>query len=422
MSSALRRLALATILAVALTACGNSYNEPDDSEGGGEATGTSTPAKAAELTVMIGSSGEAETKAVQAAGQRFTDKTGTKVRVIPAQDLVQQLQQGFAGGNPPDAFYVSPDRFKLYVEGNSLYPYADQLDDADDFYPSLRKAFTADGKFYCAPKDAGNVALVIDTDAWTEAGLTEADHPKTWDQLATVAQKLTKGKRAGLSFSRDYNVIGNFMLAGGGFYVNDDETEVTANTPENVATLTYLKQNLDKGVFKFPQDIEATWGGEALGSGKSAMTIEGAWVVGALQNDFPDRKWKAVPMPAGPAGTDTTVFTNCWGIAQDSKFKDTAVELVKHLVSPAEQQAATEAFGPTPSRQSLADWYATKYPDKAPFAAGIANSRAQISLPGFQSVLADFNTQLELLAAGKVTPQQALDTMQKNGAAALKAK
>ena len=36
-----------------------------------------------------------------ASAERFTEATGTPVEIIPAQDLVQQLTQGFAGGDPP---------------------------------------------------------------------------------------------------------------------------------------------------------------------------------------------------------------------------------------------------------------------------------------------------------------------------------
>ncbi|TDE11792.1 sugar ABC transporter substrate-binding protein [Jiangella asiatica] len=411
-----RALTAAVAAAALVTACGSSYDDDDDAAGDGDG---SASAGGGSLTVMIGSSGEAETRAVQDATARFTEETGTEVEVIPAQDLVQQLQQGLAGGNPPDAFYVSPDRFRMLAEGGSLYPYGDRIEDVDDFYPSLRDAFTYEDELYCAPKDGGVHALVIDTDAWAAAGLAEADIPRTWDDLAQVAQTLTTDGRVGLAFTGDYNPVGTFMLAGGGFFLNDDQTEVTADTPENLATLRYLEENLDAGTFAFAPTIDAAWGGEALGSGKSAMTVEGAWVVGALQTDFPGRNWMAVPMPDGPGGSGSTAFTNCWGIAEASENKDAAVDLVNFLVSAEEQQTFAEAFGPIPSRSSLAGWNAETYPEKAAFAEGLDSSRSQVAVPGFESVLADFNTQLEGMAAGTVTPEQALQALQTNGEALL---
>ncbi len=49
-------------------------------------------------------------------------------------------------------------------------------------------------------------------------------------------------------------------------------------------------------------DLDAGWGGEAFGTGKAAMTIEGNWIKGAMTSDYPDVKYTVAPMPAGPAG------------------------------------------------------------------------------------------------------------------------
>lgn len=49
---------------------------------------------------MFGSSGPAETSAVQAAAAAFTKQSGIKIEVIPASNLTQQVAQGFAGNHP----------------------------------------------------------------------------------------------------------------------------------------------------------------------------------------------------------------------------------------------------------------------------------------------------------------------------------
>lgn len=404
-----RLAAVLSAAALTVAACGGEgFDDPEDQDQPGGS-----------LTVMIGSSGEPETRAVQEATARFTDQTGIEVEVIPAQDLAQQLQQGFAGGSPPDLFYVGPDRFRLYVEGGSLHSYGDQLEDADDFYEPLRQAFTYDDELYCLPKDGGAHALVIDTDAWAEAGLTEADYPQDWDDLVAVAQELTTEDRVGLAFTGDHNPVATFLLAGGGYFVNQEQTEVTADTPENVATLSFLQENMEAGYFAFAPDVEAGWGGEAFGSGKAAMTVEGAWLVGVMENDYPDRNWVAIEMPEGPGGRGAGAFTNCWGIAAASTQHEAAVDLVRHLLSPEEQQEFTLAFGPIPSRVSLQDWAADQMPEKAAFAAGLAYGRTQVAIPGFDSVLADFNSALEAMTFGTVTPQEALEDLQRNGEAVL---
>ncbi len=418
------------VAALIVAACGD---DDDDGAAGGASTAATEPAATnpfagteetqpagtsgatggggggAGLTVLFGSSGEAETAAIQASAERFTEATGTPVEVIPAQDLQQQLTQAFAGGSPPDVFYLSPEQTRQFQD--SLFAYGDQIDDVDDFYPTLIESYTVDDTLYCLPKDFSNLALVINTEAWEAAGLTDADIPTTWEQLSTVSKTLTTGDQTGLVYTGEADRVGAFMVQAGGWFTNDDQTEATANTPENEAALTYLQENLLAGNFKHAADVEAGWGGEAFGTRKAAMTVEGPWLVGAINADYPDVKWQAAELPEGPSGKGTLTFSNCWGIAADGDTEG-AVELVKHFTSPDEQKAFTEAFGVNPSRISLEEWNAQAQPEKAAFNAGVSYAKAPPSLPGFASVKTDFNAQLEALASGAATPAEVLDRLQ----------
>ncbi len=89
------------------------------------------------------------------------------------------------------------------------------------------------------------------------------------------------------------------MVQAGGWFANEDQTEATGDSPENVEALTYLQENLAAGNFQYAAQVEAGWGGEAFGTGKGAMTIEGPWIVGALDADFPDVEWVGRRAPRG---------------------------------------------------------------------------------------------------------------------------
>ena len=65
------------------------------------------------------------------------------------------------------------------------------------------------------------------------------------------------------------------MVQAGGWFVNEDETEATADSAENVEALTYVQENLLAGNFQYAAQVEAGWGGEAFGTGKGAMTDRG---------------------------------------------------------------------------------------------------------------------------------------------------
>ncbi|WP_024288096.1 extracellular solute-binding protein [Cellulomonas sp. KRMCY2] len=410
--------ALLATSALTLTACGGGGfddDEPattDDSTSDGASAGDG-----ASLTLLIGSSGDAETDAVNAAVAAWSAESGVEATVNVASDLNQELSQGFAAGSPPDVFYQSTDQLAGYASNGSLLPYADELGTADDFYPSLVENFTYDGEFYCAPKDFSTLALIINEDAWAAAGLTDADIPADWEGLAAAAQALTTDGQVGLSFGPEYQRLGVFMAQAGGGLVSEDGTEAIADSPENLEALTFVQQMLTDGVLAYPSAIDSGWGGEAFGSGRAAMTIEGNWIVGAMKNDFPDINYLVTELPAGPAGKGTLQFTNCWGIASDSPDQDAALKLVEYLTATEQQAAFAEAFGVMPSVESAGADFRTAYPDQvafldsAEFAVGMPNAQ------GASDVIGDFNGQIEGLATADL--QAMLGSVQTNMQAVL---
>jgi multiple sugar transport system substrate-binding protein len=393
--------ALLTASALALTACGSGFSEPAES---GSAAGGGS------LSILIGSSGDAETAAVQSAVDAWSAESGIDATVQTANDLPQQLSQGFAAGSPPDLFYLAPEALAGYAANGSIAVYGDDLANKDDFYPSLVENFTLDGQFFCAPKDFSTLALIINSDMWAAAGLTDADIPTDWDELASVAQRLTADGHVGLAFGAEYQRVGAFMAQAGGGMVVDGQA--VANSSENVEALTYLKEQLNAGSFAFAADVGAGWGGEAFGTGAAAMTIEGNWITGALTTDYPDVNYTVAELPEGPGGKGTLQFTNCWGIAADSPNQDSARDLVEYLTGTDQQLAFSEAFGPMPSIQSAADAWTQANPDLEAFLAGAEYAQFPPNMAGAADVVKDFNAQLESLKTGD--PQAMLDTAQSN--------
>ena len=412
-----RRLAAAAAglaAALALAACSSGSGTPsatgEPTTGGGAPTGGMSAS--GPLTVLIGSSGQAETDAVTTAVKTWSDTSGVTATVRAASDLNQELSQGFASGQPADVFYGSADAFQGYAANGSLFAYGDQLDNASDFYPSLVQQFSYGGKLYCAPKDFSTLALVINTDDWSAAGLTDADVPTTWDQLATVAQKLTAAGRAGLAFNGEYARLGVFLAQAGGGMTSADGKTATVDSDANVAALQYIKDHLNDGSFAFASTVGAGWGGEAFGTNKSAMTIEGNWITGAMTSDYPTVKYKVVELPAGPGGKGTLQFTNCWGIATDSKNHDAAVDLVKSLTSTDQQLAFAKAFGVMPSVKSASDGFKSQFPTMAAFVDSADFAQNVVNAQGAAAVITDFNAQLEGLASAD--PKTILTSVQTN--------
>jgi multiple sugar transport system substrate-binding protein len=371
------------------------------------------------ISVMIASSGPAETAAVEAAVAAWEEESGNTVELVAADDMNLQLGQALAGGDPPDAFYVNLDKFQEYASGGSLAPIGDQITDPDDFYPALTSAFTYEGELYCPPKDFSTLGLVINTDMWTEAGLTEADYPTTWDQLAEVAATLTTDEHVGLASGATRDRVGAFLVAAGGYFVSEDQSEVTADTPENLAALDYVKGLLDSDSYEFTENMDLGWGGEALGTGAAAMTIEGNWIRGAMTNDYPDVNYTVLELPEGPAGRGSMAFTQCWGVSAASDQQEAGIDFVNFMTATEQQVALANAFGVMPSRASAADAFLADNPDFAPFIAAAEYARAQVSLPAFVAVLTEFDAQLLAMSNGDTEPADILADLQANGEDAL---
>jgi multiple sugar transport system substrate-binding protein len=128
--------------------------------------------------------------------------------------------------------------------------------------------------------------------------------------------------------------------------------------------------------------------------------------------DYPNVKYKVVELPAGPSGKGTLQFTNCWGMAADSKNQQAALDLVEYLTSSDQQLAFSKAFGPMPSIKSAADTWKQDNPDLAAFLAGSDYAQYLPNQAGANQVVSDFNAQLEGLKTGD--PKAILDSVQTN--------
>jgi multiple sugar transport system substrate-binding protein len=396
-----------TALATLSAACGSGFDDSKNQQTG-----------PVSLQILIGSSGSAETGAVRDAAAKWATVSGNTATVTPAQDIGQQLGQAFAGNSPPDVFYVDAARFADYASVGALEPYASKVTGGvDDFYPALRDTFTYKGQLYCVPKHFSTLALQINTDLWAKAQLTDADIPTTWDQLTAVAQKLKAAGITPFTIGDTRDRIGAFMVQAKGWMVSKDGTKATADTPENLQALQFVQGLLKNGLAVYPKNVDTGWGGEAFGKGKVAMAMEGNWIKGALQKDFPTVKYAIKPLPAGPGGKGTLSFTQCWGIAAKSKFKDQAIKFVEAMTAGDQQLAFTKAFGVMPSRQSARAGYLQQFPDDQAFIDSAAFAQGPVNAAKVDSVLADFDSQLQGLTTND--PKAILTRLQKNLEAAL---
>ncbi len=388
---------------VALTLAGAAGCGSDDSQG--NQTGAS-------LQMYAFSSSPAEDAALNAAIAAYNKlgRNTVKLNVLPEYDTA--LQTALAGGQPPDVFYVNDNKLPDLARAGALEPIGDKVDNPSDFYDSLRQSFTFEGVNYCPPKDFSTLQLVYNVDELAAAGVQP---PKTWEELTSAAQKLTKPGRPGLAINPEFYRWGVFLAQAGGWPTNPEVTQMTMDAPQVKQALQYVTDLHKSGSAATAAAIGTGWGGEALGKGKAAMTIEGNWIVGAMKTDFPTVKYAVAELPAGPGGKATLAFSVCYGVAKASKNKAAAVDFVKFLTSSEQQLAFTKDFPVMPSRKSLSQQWLSGKPELKAFVAGADYARKAVFKPGFAPVVDSLNDGIQGLAAGDRTVDQVVTATQQAG-------
>jgi multiple sugar transport system substrate-binding protein len=421
-----RRRTIAAFAAIAVTAaaCGSDDTESgatdtgdtdaaDDTAAAESATAEPDAAPAeGDLRVWGWASSEVEDQTLTGLLDEYGSSAGTSITFEPQPDYDTALQAALSAGDPPDFFYVDSMKLPDLAAAGALAPVPEGvITDPDDIYPALQSAFTYNGTWYCPPKDFSTLGLVYDVDALAEAGV---EPPTTMAELVSAAEALTTDTRTGLVFGPELARAGVFMLGNGGYIVNDDVTEMTLDTPENRAGLQLVADMFAAGHAAAPADIEAGWAGEALGKGTAAMVIEGNWIAGFLAQDFPERNWAVVEIPAGDAGRGTFAFTVCYGVGAENE-SDAAWSAVDYLTGPEGAEKWTSAFNVMPARQSLRDGWLAGKPELEPFLNGAEYAQPWQFTPGFGDVVTEFNSQFEQLIAGDITVDDLVTTVTEAG-------
>ncbi|MFQ3537020.1 MAG: ABC transporter substrate-binding protein [Aggregatilineales bacterium] len=335
-----------------------------------------------------------------------------QVTLNQVPDYDTTLQKSLAGGEPPDVFYVDSFRFLDLVRADALMPIGEQLTDVDDFYPALRNAFTANGQFYCPPKDFSTLALQINTEMFEAAGLSA---PTTWEEMRAAAEALTKDGVFGVVVPADFARWIAFLYGAGGSVTDDEFTKMTINSPEAEAALEFYTGLYLDGFAKTPADLGVGWPGEAFGKGLVAMAFEGNWIEPYLKDQFPDLKHKAVELPAGPAGKATMAFTVCYAVPMKAKNPEAAIKFVDYLTGAEGMKAWTDLGLAMPTRASLREGWLAQFPNLEPYLNGAEYARKWQFVPGFQAVLDKVNEQLSLVMSENQTARGALAEIERVG-------
>jgi len=250
---------------------------------------------------------------------------------VPNQDYMNgsKLQTAFASGQGPDIFVISPGDFLRYYNGGVLVELSQYMEDAakKDFFDNVMETRIVDGKIYGLPMEVEPMAMYYSHKAFSDAKLSEADVPKTWDQLIEVSKKLTKKNQFGCLFETGPGYYQNFtwypfLWQGGGDIVTPEGNKSAFNSPATVQALKFWQDTIKAGVA--PRNELGFGGGDPganLASGYCAIQNLGIWGVSILRENAKGFEYGVFPCPTPPNGQPKSVLGG-WSFVANAKGKD----------------------------------------------------------------------------------------------------
>ncbi|WP_315704923.1 MULTISPECIES: sugar ABC transporter substrate-binding protein [unclassified Bradyrhizobium] len=309
---------------------------------------------------------------VQKYLKEFTALTGIEVESeqIPEQQQRQKVVIELSSGKPSFdvvhlSYHVQKRQFEKagwladitdYMKDPNLT--APDLVESDFSTAGLAYAKNDKGRMLSLPWSVDYFILYYNKELFAKKGVAV---PKTLDEMAETAEKLTDAKNGTFGFvgrglrNANMTLWTNFYLNYGGEFL-DDKGNILSDGPEAVAATKLYQRLLTTSA---PPGVAGFNWMESMASftqGRSAMWIDGVGWAPPLEDPNASRvvgKVGYTVVPAGPKGQYSATYGDGIGIAAASKNKEAAYLLCQWIVSKTQGARLLQAGGGVPFRNSI---------------------------------------------------------------------
>jgi multiple sugar transport system substrate-binding protein len=288
------------------------------------------------------------------------------LQVQPWAQYWDLLKTNAAGGDLPDVFNMSQDRFFFYADNNAvldLQPYWDEYGvDTNVWDAGMVGPYRwgDKGDLYAAPVNWDTVAIYYNKDMFDAAGLAYPTKDWTWDDFAADAAKLTNKDQDvyGASVYAEYQAGYANWIASTGVTpcVDAAHTKCTLDEPGSLEALNFLKGLYDEGYMPSVSVMGGSSADDAFNfwaSGKVAMITGGSW---KLTDAFSQVKfnWDVVQQPKNPTtGLSRSILHSVGYVASArTKDPDLAANLILYLASDEGQTFFAQGGNVAPANPS----------------------------------------------------------------------
>lgn len=281
----------------------------------------------------------------------------------PWEDYWTKLPLALDGENGPAIFNIHNSYHENLI--NYMAPLEIPLEDLQADFTGV-DAHVIDGEFYYIDYGMMTGSVYYNKDMWEAAGLTEADIPKTWDEMREVAKKLTIKEgdtiiQAGLNFNDDFHQ--NYLL-GLNYQLGENLFEEDGVTPK--VNSDAMKQVMQMLVDMYEVDGIGSKdfgekGADSFGQGQSAMVIQWGHYYNTLQTTWSDINFGVFEIPTfdgNPYAYNRYNGESTFGVNKNAPEDQQAVaqDFIKYFLANDDAQVAFNlAMSTFPAKKSLAD-------------------------------------------------------------------
>lgn len=315
-----------------LAGCTGGDGDSSNGTQAGDSSGETTTLQY--WTLFSGGDGAAMKALVDTFNEEH-DSIQIKRQRQPFEEYYDKLFTSMTGGNAPDLAVFHTTEIQRFID--ALQPLGDLISDGTSsaYVESIWNETEFDGKRLAIPLDTHPNGLYYNKDIFREAGLDPESPPTTFEELKQAADTITS-ETDKLAFSPDPYLqffVRQFIAwqhGGGGQFLNEDKTKAMFGDENGVALGEFYhditnKWNWDKA------DATADRGTKAFRAGDMAMTVNGTWYFGVLQQQ--DYDWGMTKPFVAPGQKQGRTWANSHtlGIPNSSKNKEAAVKAAEWL-------------------------------------------------------------------------------------------
>ena len=256
-----------------------------------------------------------------------------KRRTIAFDQYKRTLLQAASAGEAPDVIAVDNSDVPSLAALGLLADLTDRLaawPGADDILDNAWKTAVWQGKRWAVPDAVNCLVLWYNKRVLRDAGVTA---PTTWDELRSVAPKLTKGSRFALAVSAVQSEESTYQWLPWLWQSGADVP--TLDSEGGTAALQIWKDLIDQG--HMSRGV-VSWGQQDVmnqfANSQAAMMVNGPWQIPDLVATAPkDFEWGVAPLPKDKQEA-SVIGAEDLAIAASSANANAAFDLIKWLKQP----------------------------------------------------------------------------------------